>query len=555
MPGNTLKHGKLVPLLQKAVRGNTITSDRYSYMMNQLRFGASLFIDREYLLSHLPSRVYRRNYPTAYDNKEAVTVAIASRVKSGRTFKLGTFKVSEFKDLPVPQAIIFPLGAVQKPHDPTEYRPFGDHTKSRLNEAARPWKHSLDALNELKRKMTRGKFMRMSDIDGAFTLLALVPWLWPYMLFIWFDVDIPLDRQKTAGVLYVHLFADFGTVGCPLAWFEFFTTVLDLARMECVLRSDLVLYVDDLSHLGDTGPELDKEGGELDQFLVDCGVPTKDKKTRGAAQLQLSLGLWWNSVQFTLWLAQEKVERYTEFLTDMSARRVVNLREMQRIAGREQRVALTLMPGSKVLLANNFILMSGLRLPHHHRRTTKAWRADRETMVRCLNENAGRGYYRFDDFLDGGDTFTDASKGSRGPAGGGYVCDSGEYHWWRFGSAASRRPIDYLEGKTVVHCVEDNGHMWDGKIVRLHIDNSAFQASAHKGWSHAERLNELLRELLYLTVKYNCILSYNWISTHENLLADALSRFDESLFLERARGDDSPVHGPLVRHPDAGARR
>ena len=97
--------------------------------------------------------------------------------------------------------------------------------------------------------------------------------------------------------------------------------------------------------------------------------------------------------------------------------------------------------------------------------------------------------------------------------------------------------------------------MWDGKIVRLHIDNSAFQASAHKGWSHAERLNELLRELLYLTVKYNCILSYNWISTHENLLADALSRFDESLFLERARGDNSPVHGPLVRHPDAGARR
>ena len=55
-------------------------------------------------------------------------------------------------------------------------------------------------------------------------------------------------------------------------------------------------------------------GGELDQFLGDCGVPTKDKKTWGAAQLQLSLGLWWNSVQFTLWLAQEKVERYTESL-------------------------------------------------------------------------------------------------------------------------------------------------------------------------------------------------------------------------------------------------
>ena len=161
--------------------------------------------------------------------------------------------------------------------------------------------------------------MRMSDIDGAFTLLALMPWLWPYMLFVWFDVDEPLEGQVHAGVLYCHLSADFGTVGCPLAWFEFFTTVLDLARMECVLRSDLVLYVDDLSHIGDEEGVLNDEGEELDTFLYDCGVPTKASKTKGAAQLQLSLGLWWNTVNFTLWLAQEKLESYREFLTHLSS--------------------------------------------------------------------------------------------------------------------------------------------------------------------------------------------------------------------------------------------
>jgi hypothetical protein len=239
----------------------------------------------------------------------------------------------------------------------------------------------------------------------------------------------------------------------------------------------------------------------------------------------------------------------------MATKHVVCLRDMQRIAGREQRVALTLMPGSKVLLANNFILMAGLRLPHHHRRTTRAWRADRAAMVRCLNENAGRGYYRFDDFVDGGDVWTDASKPGKGRAGGGYVLDTGFYHWWTFGSSASRRPIDFLEGKTVVYCLEDCGHLWSGKIVRFHIDNQAFQASAVKGWSHAERLNELLREMLCLSVKFNCILVYEWISTHDNLLADPLSRLDESLFLARAAGADGPIHGPLARHPDAGARR
>ena len=119
----------------------------------------------------------------------------------------------------------------------------------------------------------------------------------------------------------------------------------------------------------------------------------------------------------------------------------------------------------------------------------------------------------------------------------------------------SRRPIDYLEGKAVVFCVEDEAHNWSGKIVRFHIDNSSFQASAVKGWSHAERLNELLRELLYLTVKFNCILVYDWLSTHDNWLADPLSRCDEKLFLERVVDPSSPVWGPPRRHPDAGARR
>ena len=52
--------------------------------------------------------------------------------------------------------------------------------------------------------------------------------------------------------------------------------------------------------------------------------------------------------------------------------------------------------------------------------------------------------------------------------------------------------------------------------------------------SHADRLNELLRLILFLTVKYNCIVLYHWISTHDNVLADPLSRDDEQTFLVRA---------------------
>ena len=145
--GNTLQPDVYRPLLQKAFAQKIIGQDQYKRMMYTLRYGADLFIDQD-ALALLPDRIFRRNYPSAYENSEAVTKAILARVRSGKTLKLGYFRRSEFPDLPVKQAICFPMGAVVKPHDPTEYRPFGDHTKSRLNEAGRPWSHSLKALDE-----------------------------------------------------------------------------------------------------------------------------------------------------------------------------------------------------------------------------------------------------------------------------------------------------------------------------------------------------------------------------------------------------------------------
>lgn len=554
MPGNTIKADNLYPKLRRALSEGIISVDQYSRMMSRLRFGAELFIDQQYLREHLPARSFFRNYPTAYENAASIHKSICKRVRQHRTFKFGVFSRSEFKDLPVKQAIIFPLGAVNKPHS-TEMRAISDHTKSRLNEAARLHEHSLNALDELKRKLRRSRKMRMSDVSGAFTLLALVPWLWDYMFFLWFDVDKPLETQRVANILYCHIFADFGTRGCPLEWFEFFSTVLDLARMEDILTMDLVLYVDDLSHIADEDEPLDEEGENLDSYLEEIiGIPMEASKVRSAAQIQLSLGLWWNTLNFTLWLAEEKVAVYSKFLSEVSQKRTVTRRELQQTAGREQRIVLTQAPGSKVLLANNYTLMSGLRLPHHRRRTTAAWRADRRAIVACLAANSGRGYYSYDDFLEGGEAWMDASRGSR-LSGGGYVVDTGFYHFWFFGSSVSRRPIDYLEGLTAVFCIEDNGHLWSGKIIHFHIDNQAFQASAVKGWSHADRLNDLLRLVLYLTVKYDCIVLYHWISTHDNVLADPLSRDDEQAFLVRATSATSPLHGPPQRHPDAGTRR
>ena len=55
-------------------------------------------------------------------------------------------------------------------------------------------------------------------------------------------------------------------------------------------------------------------------------------------------------------------------------------------------------------------------------------------------------------------------------------------------------------------------------------DNQAFEKSAEKGRSRAQRINLLLKRLFVLMVSNRMIYEFYWLSTHVNSLADALSR-------------------------------
>jgi len=86
--------------------------------------------------------------------------------------------------------------------------------------------------------------------------------------------------------------------------------------------------------------------------------------------------------------------------------------------------------------------------------------------------------------------------------------------------------------------VESQGPTWAGKIVRYNMDNQAFQKSAVKGRSRAERLNLLLKRLFVLQILHNCLLLFAWVSSEDNEMADLLSR-----------------EGGIDRFPEAVARR
>lgn len=552
LPGVSIAFELLAPLVQRAVRRGFVSVERADFVLDGLRFGFRLGID----VDALRGKRWFRNYPTALEGRSAVTKATKARVDASKTLALLPLPQRDARQLPWPVCRVFPLGAVPKPLEPSEMRPVSDHTRSGLKAVTdlEFFRHTLRTYDEIAAFLRRNYYMRVSDIDAAFPLLPLAPALWPFFLFWWYAVTdgAPVDQMW----LYMHVCGDFGAAGLPGTWKIFFTDVIvGVARSEEVLTLPMAVYVDDCALIGAVAAEVDAEGAAFTAWLRALGIYVKELKDRAAAQLQLALGFWWDSIRRTRTLDEVKLFTYVQMLKEFAKRRTLSLREMQQIGGRMQRAVLTLPQGAMCFLAALFALMRGLRLPWQQRRTTRAVRADFAAVAELLNLNLGKGFFSFDHMGRAPAVYTDASKEAR-YAGGGYVSMCGRYRWWSYGGSAARRAcIDFLEGDAVLMAVRDLASYWRGMVVPLYIDNRSFQLSAAKGWSRAERLSSQLRELFTIAVTHECVFEFHWISTHDNVLADALSRAGgEPAFLERA--SSAPWHlRALERHASSGSVR
>ena len=450
---------------------------------------------------------------------------------------------------------IFPMGAVPKPHEPDVWRPTSDHTASGLNPASclDGLRYSLHTLKAISKSLLFQWYMGVDDVADAFPFIPLSPMLWPFFLFVWYDLEEGASSDALA--LYVHLFADFGASGTPGTWKIILEDVfLAVARSESVITLSIECYVDDLSTLGDDPALVDAERAALAIWLELYGIILKLAKSRAAAQNQLCLGFWWNSVTRTRTLDEKKLCVYLAQLLEFSSRRSVTLHEIQSFEGRMQRAIMTLPPGASCLLASGYALMAHLQRPSQRRRTSAAFRADCSALYELLTKNGGMGYFSSDRFSRGPLVDTDASK-SRAYTGGGYFSRCGRYRFWPYSRRAARQPIDFLEGDTVVTAMCDLGHLWKHSVVRFRIDNQAFQRSAVKGHSRAERLVLLLKQTLYLSIHFQCLFEYDWVATALNYYADPLSRLEgESAFFATV-SEHPPRLGAgahLVRDPRCG---
>lgn len=555
----SLRADMILPELQAALADGMVEENVARIIDDGLRFGFRGGVDVTSPLLRGQRRF--RNYPSSLEHRAQVSKGLRARVVAGKTLLLGPYEHARDRHLLPKDFRIFPMGAVEKPLEPDEWRSTSDHTRSGLNPASElsALRHSITVYRDIELYHHAGAVMRVSDVEGAFPLLPWHPDVWPFLLFEWWDVHADDTDESAEWCLYVHLCGDFGGAGMPGCWHMFFEQgMVRMARHQGVLRSPMAVCVDDTALIGRAGTEAatNAEGAAFTAWLARRGVFSKVLKDKAAASLQFCVGFWWDSVTHTRTLEERRLAAYVAMLSDFARRRSLSLSEMQRISGRMQRAIKTLPPGAACLLANLFALMRGLSLPWQKRRSSAALRSDFATVAELLELNEGKGFYRFDNFVRVPHVETDASR-SGAYSGGGYFSFCGRYRWFPYGTRASRRPIDYLEGDVVVLALEDLGGRWRDCIVLFRVDNRSFQGSAVKGWSRAERLSLLLRRLFRLSVSHGCILEFEWLSSEENMFADALSRQEgERRFLELVRRHEPlPPQMPLIRHPSSGIIR
>ena len=530
LPGVSIKYHTFMPVMWRAVQRGFVKQEHATFVAQGLRYGFMAGVD----VSRLTGHRWHRNYASSYDFRDWVTTAVMKRVEKAKTIDLGAWGDGLARTIRATfrNSYIFPMGAVKKALEDAA-RPTDDHTKTGLNAATDLsfLRHSLTAYEDIAAWLHNDYFMRVSDVSDAFPMLPLHPALWPFFMFRFFA-----DAGATVERLFMHVCGDFGAAGMPGTFHIFFSeVVVGMARSELILTLPMAIHVDDCGLIGPRKKQVDEQMTNFHEWALQvCGVIFKWLKDRLAAQNQLMLGFWWDSTSLTRTLDEKKLLQYTDQLFEFAGRRVLSLHDMQVLAGRMHRAILTLPPGAACLLQGLFVLMAGLTLPWMKRRISKKNRADFRTLYTLLKLNLGRGYYSYANFEKAPGVRSDACK-SKSYVGGGYVSQCGRYNFWQYGSSASRKCIDFLEGDTVITCVEEMARLgvWFKRVIPFGVDNMSFEKSAEKGRSVAQRLNELLRELFALQVQYTCILSFYWLSSADNLLADLLSRDDELEFLRQ----------------------
>ncbi|XP_046337870.2 uncharacterized protein LOC124119423 [Haliotis rufescens] len=338
------------------------------------------------------------------------------------------------------------------------------------------------------------------------------------------------------GKYYFDKCLPFGcSISCSV--FEKFSTFLQWCVQQKLPNGQLMHYLDDFLTDGTAGTK--DCGDNLDTCLStfqELGVPVAHAMTVGPASCLTFLGLEIDTVRMQVRIPQEKIVNINAIIHDMlaSGNHKVTRKALQSLVGKLNFMCRAIPMGGPFCRR---LIDAYTKVSHqaHGVRITWGVREDLEVWLGFLGEFNGVSVFQNQKWADNTclQLFTDAAStvGFGAYYNGNWANGLWPREWVEDGST---RDMTLLELFRIVLSVCLWGTAFANRKVLFFCDNQVVVSIINKQSSKAPRIMSLIRQLVLQGLKHNILFKARYITTHDNIIADALSRFQWERFRNAA---------------------
>lgn len=458
-----------------------------------------------------------KNLKSAYDHPEVIEKKIRNELENNRI-------EGPFDSPPFEVFVMSPIGVVEK-KEKGKYRmiqhlsyPRGKSVNDGIDEENKSVTYqNIDTAVKLLKEVGQGAFFAKTDVSNAFRIIPLHPD--QYYLFgfhfkdqYYFDRCLPMGCSASCQI--------FENLSKAIHWIA--NMKLDIKKMAHLLDDFLIV---------EKSENTCKE--KLDAFwrlCTDIGVPLSPEKTFLPSQKMTFLGYELDSLEMSIRLPIDKVEKCKEEINQCLSKQKVSLKEIQSLIGLLNFACGAVVPG-RTFLRRLISLTIGKINPRHKIRITQESKKDLRVWLAFLENFNGKSVLLLDRW-DREQIYkfeTDAS-GSKGYS-------AIFQNQWFYGAWNKEWLSQSIELKEL-YPIWLGLDMWKdvlaNRCVQFFTDNEALVFIINQKTSKNKLIMWLLRKMVLICLQFNILFHAVHLSSKSNFQADRLSRFQVAKFKQSA---------------------
>lgn len=451
---------------------------------------------------------------TSAEVRDLVEEQILSEIANNR------YKIVSEKPL-----IVSALGAVRK----------GDGGVRLIHDASRPqgravndyWEKepfSYQSLQDAVDLFTPHCYAAKLDMEKAFRTVPTHPSNYPYMGLKW------KFKHHSQDTYMVDTRLPFGARRSPYIFHQLGQAALRI--MAAKGYHNIVVFLDDFLVVHEDREFCLQTLNVLLLTLRELGFSINYNKVVMPTKRITFLGIDLDSRSMTIELPRKKIDETLLLLQAMQTKKKVTKKELQSVVGKLN-FACQCVYGGKFFLRRLYDAINKLQQAWHRTRVTRNMLMDIHWWLQFLTDFPG--WLPMIDPRPLCPIYTDACGLAAGAAFGHYFVYMPWSHW----EGCEDLHINSKEAIAVEIAVTHWApHLAHHKVL-VHSDNQAAVSMLNRGSSRCPRVMRSLRNIYWLSAKYNFRIQATYIPGRNNTLADTASRLHEPDILERNHLDVS----------------